>query len=155
MSLFSRFIGWCQRIEQLVVTRYRRLCAATQLILITIPAISGIPWHRRLRSIALIILSIPLWLAVALLAPEQLTLVIYKASLVASAALMGYWIDRSVFPYSRPDGYLRKDWRHGTDEPEDDADFPVVSGYQKVFVMAMLRRAIVIAAVVIGVSVGL
>lgn len=40
--------------------------------------------------------------AVWLLAPHQLTVSLYKLSLVTLAAVVGYWLDRSIFPYARP-----------------------------------------------------
>jgi len=105
--------------------------------------------------------SLWLLLAVVLLAiiwfvsPVQLPVVLYKTSLIALAAVLAYWLDRALFPYARPDGYLCRDWRYGTEEPEGDVDFPVVPQYMRVFCAAMIRRAIVVAAVVIGVATGL
>lgn len=40
--------------------------------------------------------------AVWLLAPHQLMVSLYKLSLVTLAAVVGYWLDRSIFPYARP-----------------------------------------------------
>ncbi len=40
---------------------------------------------------------------VFLLAPQQLPVSLYKLSLIALAAVAGYWIDRSLFPYARPE----------------------------------------------------
>lgn len=37
------------------------------------------------------------------IAPQQLPVSLYKLSLVTLAAVVGYWIDRSLFPYARPD----------------------------------------------------
>ena len=87
--------------------------------------------------------------------PQQLPVALYKLSLISLAAVVAYWLDRSLFPYARPDSYLERDWRHGTDEPEGDADFRVVPGYVLPFCTAMLRRAIIVGAVVIGVALGL
>jgi Putative 2/3 transmembrane domain holin len=74
---------------------------------------------------------------------------------VALGAVLGYWVDRGLFPYSRPDGYLVRDWRRGTTEPEGRADFPVLDGYGTVFIAAMIRRAIVAAAVIMALATGL
>ena len=93
--------------------------------------------------------------AIALLSPVQLPVVLYKAALISLAAVLGYWLDRALFPYARPDSYLERDWRLGTDEPEGDADYRVASGYERAFTAAMLRRAIVVGCVVIGVALGL
>ena len=101
--------------------------------------------------LAVIFLTVPSGQAV----PPPHQVAIYKAALIAMAAVLGYWLDRALFPYARPDGFLRRDWRYGTDEPENDVDFPVVLPYARIYCAAMLRRAIVVAAVVVGVAVGL
>lgn len=54
------------------------------------------------------------WLLYALLllglvwfmAPQQLPVVVYKLTLLSLAAVGSYWIDRSMFPYARPDVLL-------------------------------------------------
>ncbi|MGV2287289.1 putative holin [Trinickia sp. YCB016] len=93
--------------------------------------------------------------AIALVSPQQLPVALYKLSLISLAAVVAYWLDRGLFPYARPDGYLRKDWRDGTDEPLNHADFPIVPGCEAVFAAALLRRALIVAGVVIGVALGL
>ena len=103
------------------------------------------------------------WLAIAtifivvigIVSPQQIPVVVYKVSLITLAAVLAYWLDRALFPYGRPDGYLVRDWRHGTDEPVGDVDYPVVQGYIRVFTAAMIRRALVVGAVVLGVAAGL
>jgi hypothetical protein len=70
-------------------------------------------------------------LVIALVAPQQLGVTAYKLSLVSLAAVFGYWIDRSLFPYARPEGCSHDD------RPA-----------------AMIRRALVVAACIIGVSLG-
>ena len=77
------------------------------------------------------------------------------STLISLAAFVGYWLDRSLFPYARPDGYLLRDWRHGTEEPEFEADYPVLAEHVLPFCVAMLRRAIIVGAVVVGVALGL
>jgi hypothetical protein len=80
-----------------------------------------------------IAIAIVLTLAIGIIAPQQLPVTLYKLSLVSLAAATGYWIDRSLFPYARPD-----DLSH--DHQETAA--------------AYIRRAIVVAACIIGVSLG-
>jgi hypothetical protein len=117
---------------------------------------SRIPLHRRFpRGTAWLVIAAILLVAIALTAPIQLPVVLYKLSLISLAAVVGYWIDRSLFPYSRPDGYLYRNWRYGTDEPEGDVDYPIVSAYQLVFAIALIRRAMIVGAVMIGVALGL
>lgn len=99
--------------------------------------------------IALILIAL-----IALIAPQQAPVSLYKLSLVALAGVAGYYLDRSVFPYARPDGYLCQDWRRGTLEPEFAADYEIVEGCQTVFAVAMLRRAIIIGAAMIAIGLG-
>jgi len=108
----------------------------------------------RARMAGWLLISLVLAAAIAATAPQQLPVSLYKLSLITSAAWVAYWIDRSLFPYARPDSYLERDWRHGTDEPEGDADYRLVAGYVIPFAVAMLRRAIIIAAAMIGVALG-
>lgn len=68
---------------------------------------------------------------IAVIAPQQLGVTAYKLSLITSAAWVGYWIDRGLFPYARPD-----------------------KGQDYLMGEAMHRRAIIIAACVVGVALG-
>lgn len=112
-------------------------------------------WMRAPRNSLWLIVAIILLAVIGLVSPAQLPVVLYKASLIAVAVVLGYWADRALFPYARPDGYLNRDWRHGTNEPLDDADFPVVQGYEREFVAALIRRALIVGAVIIGFASGL
>lgn len=89
--------------------------------------------REKIRMLDWIAVSILLTLAIWLLAPHQLGVTLYKLSLVSLAAVVGYWIDRSAFPYARPDDL-------SLDHLETAA--------------AYLRRAIVIGACIVGVSLG-
>lgn len=112
-------------------------------------------WLRAPRNTLWLLLAVLLLLLIGLISPVQLPVVLYKAALIALAAVLGYWLDRALFPYARPDGYLQRDWRYGSEEPEGDADFPVVAHHMHAFCTAMIRRAIVVGMVVIGVALGL
>ena len=70
-------------------------------------------------------ISIPLLLVVAILSPQKIGLVVYKINLITIAAALAYWIDRTAFPYARPDQVA-------------EALMP----------SAMIRRSIIMAAVV-------
>ncbi|GAA5784684.1 putative holin [Chitiniphilus shinanonensis] len=116
----------------------------------------SIPWYRRFpRLVTWSAAAAVLCMAIWLIAPQQLPVALYKLTLVAVAVVLAYWLDRALFPYARPDSYLKYDWRYGTDEPQGAADFEVVDGYQQVFAAAQLRRAVVVAAVVLAVALGL
>ena len=112
-------------------------------------------WLRAPRTTTWLVLAVLLLAVIAIVAPPQLPVVLYKASLVSLAAVLGYWLDRTLFPYARPDGYLQRDWRLGTEEPEHEADYPVVPDYWREFCTAQIRRALIVASVVLGVAAGL
>ena len=67
------------------------------------------PPATRWRMSDWLIVALVLALVVWLMAPQQLPVSIYKLSLVSMAAVAGYWIDRSLFPYARPDGQLARE----------------------------------------------
>ncbi len=124
----------------------------------TIPCMSlkSIPlWLRAPRNSLWILAALALLLLIFKVSPQQLPVVLYKASLVALAVVIAYWIDRALFPYARPDSYLQKDWRLGTKEPEHDADYPVCHAYVREFCSAQIRRAIVVGCVVLAMALGL
>ncbi len=118
---------------------------------------SHIPlWLRAPRNSLFLLLAVLLLAVIALVSPVQLPVVLYKAALIALAAVIGYWLDRALFPYARPDSFLWRDWRKGTDEPEGDVDFPVADAdYMAAYCTAQLRRAVVVGCVVLGVAAGL
>ncbi|AJY31397.1 hypothetical protein BTM_3828 [Burkholderia thailandensis 34] len=114
------------------------------------------PFTRRFpRLTSWIVAAIVLIVAIALMSPQQLPVSLYKLSLVSLAAVVAYWLDRGLFPYARPDSYLQADWRHGAGNESFDADYKIAAGYERVFAAAMLRRALIVVGVVIGVALGL
>lgn len=113
-------------------------------------------WLRAPRSSLFLVLALLLLAVIAVVSPVQLPVVLYKAALIALAAVIGYWLDRALFPYARPDSYLWRDWRKGSDEPEGDVDYPIANPeYMAAYCAAQLRRAIVVGCVVLGVAAGL
>lgn len=116
----------------------------------------SIPLYRRLpRLTTWLIAAAFLIVVIALVSPVQLPVVAYKLSLVSLAAVAAYWLDRGLFPYARPDGYLVRDWRCGTCRGPHRVSHPIADGYMLPFALATLRRAIIVAAVVIAVALGL
>lgn len=107
------------------------------------------------RMAGWLLTALLLIIAIALISPQQLPVALYKLSLISLAAVVAYWLDRSLFPYARPDSYLQYDWRCTGTRCELDADHQVAQGYRQVFAAAMLRRAIIVGAVVVGVALGL
>lgn len=69
----------------------------------------------------------------ALIAPNQLTVIIYKICLVTGGAVLAYWLDRALFPYARPHA--------------------CAPGWPQM--MAGLRRALIVLACVLGLTLGL
>ena len=94
--------------------------------------------------------------AVALVAPQQIPVVLYKLALILLAGTAGYWLDRWAFPYSRPGGYLLLDWRRseGAFVP-GDVDYQVEEGHRLIFAAVLIRRAIVMGAAMLAVGMGL
>lgn len=77
--------------------------------------------------------------------PENLPVVIYKLGLVTLAGYVGYWLDRHLFPYARPHEFL----------PDFVADDAVGDRTAVIAQAAMIRRAIIVAASVIGFALAL
>lgn len=108
------------------------------------------------RMFVCFVLALSALALVAWISPQQGPVVVYKLTLVLLAGYLGYWLDRWVFPYARPEGYLKREWRsHGVFWPDDQADFEVVSGHMQAFAASMIRRALIIAGAMLAVGLGL
>ena len=84
-------------------------------------------------------------------APQQLPVSLYKLSLITMAGVVGYWIDRRAFPYSRPGDYMcKKASVGGPYVPEKS----VADSQQLVFAASMIRRAIIMGAAMLAASLG-
>lgn len=86
-----------------------------------------------------LLITLALMAVILFYAPHQLPVSLYKLSLVSLAGVVGYWLDRSLFPYARPDSYLL---------PERTTALLHLMG------LAMLRRAIIVAAAMIAIGLG-
>ena len=84
-----------------------------------------------------VVVSILLLTAVFLISPAQIPVIIFKASLVTLAAILGYWIDYLLFPHMRP-GII--------DKIEQD---PIIRA------SIAIRRAIIIFGTILGMSMAL
>ena len=123
------------------------------------------------------LIALVLSLAVFLIAPQQLPVSLYKLNLISLAAVAGYWIDRKVFPYARPQlsvlsilsgtsiGVTNEDLERGyvlTDAgdkisieeflaamtgPNDPSPLYFMLG-------CMLRRALIMSATILAISLG-
>jgi hypothetical protein len=95
------------------------------------------------RMLNWLLLALLLAAAVWWVAPQQLPVSLYKLSLVTTAAVVGFWVDRSLFPYARPDHLFGS----SCDEGEREARSLLIAA-------AMLRRAIVVAAAMLATGLG-
>lgn len=108
------------------------------------------------RLIAWQVATLLLLLLIYLLAPQQLPVSFYKLSLVTMGGVIGYWLDRALFPYARPDAFFIEKMHQIHRKDMDDL---VVSGFQSdthgyAFCACMIRRAIIIASVMIAMGLG-
>lgn len=130
---------------------------------------------KKLSNIRLLkwyVLAIILFSIIALFSPQQLPVVIYKLSLVLLSAVIGYHLDRALFPYSSPGGYLCTDWKkvgknfyqikykkdgrlYDKSNANYLAEYPVLEPYRIIFAVVMIRRALIVSAVILGVTLGL
>lgn len=103
------------------------------------------------RMTGWVILTLLLMIVIYHVAPQQLAVSLYKLSLVTMAGVIGYWFDRSAFPYARPDCFLsQKASVGGPCVPHKS----VADGQQIPFAAAMLRRAIIMGAAMLAASLG-
>lgn len=106
-----------------------------------------------LRVWFLALLAVAGLCAVAWLAPQQLSVTLYKGVLIALGGYLGYWVDRHVFPYARPTQFL---FDKAPDTGEGWASYETRDTAEaKAFRLAMLRRAIIVAACIVATAVGL
>lgn len=88
------------------------------------------------RLFALIVLNVLLLGMIFVIAPQQAPVTLYKLSLVTLAGLVGYWLDRALFPYARPDIYIDK------------------AGFKVELFACMLRRAIIVGCAMLAMGLG-
>lgn len=104
--------------------------------------------------------AILLLLVIACIAQQQLPVTLYKLSLITVAAVIGYWIDREMFPYARPDSFIDSG-PDGVIEPTlDETDHalllidPSAQNLALLFAAAQLRRALLVLACVVAAALG-
>ena len=124
------------------------------------------------------LIALVLSLAVFLIAPQQLPVSLYKLNLISLAALAGYWIDRAVFPYARPQvsalSDLDADYELELTEEESAQGYVVTDDGRQIpieclaeglcgpidptlvyFMLGcMLRRALIMSAAILAISLG-
>lgn len=107
------------------------------------------------------VITVLLLVAVWLLAPQQLPVSLYKLSLVTLAAVIGYWLDRSLFPYARPDTFqqfedaiLADDDAIAANNGDPDVLVTIGSSTDVLFAAAMIRRALIVGAAMLAMGLG-
>lgn len=100
------------------------------------------PHLQRLpRLTAWLFINLVLLACVGAIAPQQLPVSLYKLSLVALAGLMGYWLDRSIFPYGRPDQPDVNLWTNSL-------ELALISA------VSMVRRALIVVGAMLAMGLG-
>jgi hypothetical protein len=126
------------------------------VFVILLKGVARFALHPRLQLPFLALLAVCLQVAIHFFSPAQSPVVLYKLALVAIAVVLAVFCDVAVFPFARPDSYLDKDWRNDPDaDNPNNADYPIAEGYEEAFCAACMRRALIIAAFVLAVSLGL
>lgn len=91
-----------------------------------------------------LLLFILLAVLVMIAAPQQAMVALYKFALVTGAGVGGYYLDRELFPYARPDIFLATSMNESTS----------VAGRELAFAASMLRRAIIVVGTMHAVGMG-
>jgi hypothetical protein len=86
-------------------------------------------WRDKLRSSPWLLLAIPPLIVVVVIAPWQLGVLAWTLAKQAIAVTLGYWADRTVFPYARPHEHPDNPW-------------------------FQIRRALIVAATMLAVGLG-
>lgn len=119
--------------------------------------------YRTPRLFGWLLITICLMAGIWFVAPHQLPVSLYKLSLVTLAAVVGYWLDRSLFPYARPDALMCSHMLDGEPEPVptwemgDETVGLALSAERTeslVFGLAMLRRAIIVGCAMLAMGLG-
>tara|TARA_A100000171_G_scaffold49124_1_gene57638 strand:- start:1261 stop:1590 length:330 start_codon:yes stop_codon:yes gene_type:complete len=93
----------------------------------------------RLRAWPWLLAALICCVVVGFIAPHQLGVLVWSLSKLCLGAYLGYWIDRGIFFYARPGDFsLTRDDRHTWE----------------IVCWCMIRRAIVIAASVLALGLG-
>ena len=119
---------------------------------------------KRLSFLQRVPLALIIWAALAIVLtlfmgsvkPVAVLNSLYKVHVLLAAGLLGWWLDHVVlFPYARPAGYLKWDWRTGAESCPPGTyrtapDFDVFDGYRILFAVACIRRALVVGLIALA-----
>lgn len=101
--------------------------------------------RRPFRLWELVTLTAVLLGVVALIAPHQIGLAVWKLGLVTLAGTAGYWLDRTLFPYARPHLFA----------PMRGEEWQATPTLAMLMAASMIRRAVIVAAAMMAVATGL
>lgn len=107
------------------------------------------------RLFALLILNLVLIGIIIAIAPQQFPVTLYKLSLVTLAGLVGYWLDRALFPYARPDSFVTYiDLIYGGSKKPAGKERRIAPNDILIFNASMLRRAIIVGCAMLAMGLG-
>ena len=109
------------------------------------------PQSRLPRLTLWVFVTMALMICLALAAPEQMPVIAYKVALVTLGVVLAYWLDRALFPYARPHACLQNRNAPGGGWTDDAEAYR----YTAAFAAACLRRALIVLACVLGLTLGL
>lgn len=103
-----------------------------------------------------LIAAIVLSLCILAFSPQQIPVSLYKINLISIAGVVGYWLDRSLFPYARPDSFMAHDLENMDVAEDAPLQFEMECCLQNDLLLAaaMLRRSLIVAAAMIAVGLG-
>jgi len=96
-------------------------------------------------------IAIGLLAAIWFVSPAQLPVVLYKIDLVTIGVVLGYWLDRTLFPYARPHVM----YGHAYAEEVQSGHCPESRDKRFSGDLAAIRRALIVIACVLGLTLGL
>lgn len=99
------------------------------------------------------LITLSLLIGLGMLRPEQMPVILYKLCLVTFGAVLGYWIDRAVFPYARPHEAMPATWE--VHDASGKYDFHSGQNLSLFAALLMLRRTVIVFACVLGLTLGL
>jgi len=106
------------------------------------------------RLFLLIVFNVVLIGLVLAIAPQQAPVTLYKLSLVTLAGLVGYWLDRAIFPYARPDEFIERMAFKNTRNENAFFHSIIKNGQELAFSSSLIRRAIIVGCAMLAMGLG-
>tara|TARA_R110001606_G_scaffold212691_1_gene360466 strand:- start:22002 stop:22406 length:405 start_codon:yes stop_codon:yes gene_type:complete len=111
----------------------------------------------KLRIGPWLILALITTVGVGFLYPHQLGVLLWSLTKLCWGAYLGYWIDRTIFPYARPHAFApSNDDPVAADTSYETDDAQIITGCSRLpfWELLMLRRALIIAAAILALGLG-